>query len=60
MQKHLQQWYFAPEYSFTFGEGWVMRILINLISRCMDSSPEQRPELDWMALVIKHCFEVLQ
>jgi len=39
-----------------YGDLNVLRILNGLISKCLAKNPKDRPELDWIALVIRQCF----
>jgi serine/threonine protein kinase len=56
MQKYLEYWYFAPEEYEFYGDVTVLRILNNLLSKCLSVDPEDRPELDWLAVVVRLCF----
>jgi serine/threonine protein kinase len=60
MRGYLKKWYFTPEEYETYGDVNVLRILNGLISRCLASDPVHRPELDWIALVVRQCFDLLQ
>ena len=56
MESYLQKWYFAPEEFEMFGDLTVLRIMNGIISKCLAPIPSNRPELDWLALIIKQCF----
>lgn len=43
MQGYLKKWFFSPEDSETYGEGLVIRLLNEIISKCLARIPSQRP-----------------
>lgn len=58
MNDYLSKWYFVSEEIEAFGDSQVLRILNFIISRCLSPKPKDRPELDWIALIVRQCLEI--
>jgi serine/threonine protein kinase len=59
MLSYLSRWHYSPESELSAAPT-VLAVLVGVISRCLSPLPEDRPELDWIALILRHCCELLQ
>lgn len=55
MQDYLSKWLFVSEEIEGFGDSQILRILNFIISKCLSPKPKERPELDWIALIVRQC-----
>jgi hypothetical protein len=42
-----------------YGEGEVVKMLVCLIAKCLMADQSDRPELDWIALILKLIMEAI-
>jgi|694.fasta_scaffold130703_2 hypothetical protein len=40
------------------GDSQILRIMNFIISKCLSPKPKDRPELDWIALIMRQCLEL--
>jgi hypothetical protein len=52
-------WFCSPEENLNFGEGTIFPILQLLIGKCLSPNPEERPELEWVVLILRNCLDYL-
>ena len=50
-----QKFYLAPEQSDKHGDILIVRVLNWMISSCFSRNPDERPELDWISMILKIC-----
>jgi hypothetical protein len=50
-------WFCSPEENLNFGEGTIFPILQLLIGKCLSPNPEERPELEWVVLILRNCLD---
>jgi hypothetical protein len=51
--------FFAAENCELYGDPFLIRILNWVISRCMSRHPDQRPELDWISIILRLALELM-
>ena len=59
MERYLSKWLLSPEECEGSGEAFILRTMNGVISKCLSPEPSVRPELDWLAVVIRNCLELL-
>lgn len=50
-------WFEAPEGQLSYADNQIFRLLNFLIRSCLRENPEDRPELDWVALILRECLD---
>lgn len=54
-----EKMFLASENCDLYGDPVIIRILNWLISRCICRNPDQRPELDWVAIILRLSLELV-
>lgn len=60
MSNYLKKWLFVPEEFEKYGDVRVLRILNACISKCLSPNVAHRPELDWLAIILRCCIDYLE
>ena len=58
LPEYLSNCYLAPEEAEAHGNAFVLRVLNQIISRCLSKDPSKRPDLDWVAAILRQSIEL--
>jgi hypothetical protein len=59
MSNYLKKWLFVPEEFEKYGDSRVLRVMNACISKCLSPNVAHRPELDWVAIILRSCIDYL-
>ena len=60
MENYLKKGLFAPEEFERYGDVRILRIMNACISKCLSPATTQRPELDWLSLIVRCSIDYIE